>query len=100
MAIEIIEIENPVEQDLSVPYGDRNIVIELRWNPLLNYWYFNMKENNMYIISGVTVQLNCNLIYDTLGLGKLYVIDTQQGTTDAPITKTDLGKRLALARDF
>lgn len=98
--LEIIELKGSKEQSLSVTYGDRNIVIELKWNDVLGLWYLNMKENDVYLISGVTMTPNSNLIYDKLNLGKLYVIDTLQGQTSAPITKDDLGTRLALARDF
>lgn len=98
--LEIIELKGAKEQSLSVTYGDRNIVIELKWNDVLGLWYLNMKENDVYLISGVTMTPNSNLIYDKLNLGKLYVIDTLQGQTSAPITKDDLGTRLALAREF
>jgi hypothetical protein len=97
--IEILEIKNPIEQDLSVVYGDRNIVLELRWNDTRKYWYFNLKENNSVLISGVTMVCNCNLLYPELNLGKLYLIDTK--TDDpAPLKKTDLGTRLAVAREY
>ena len=98
--LEIIELKGAKEQSLSVTYGDRSIVIELRWNDVLGLWYLNMKENDMYLISGVTMTPNANLIYDKLNLGKLYAIDTLQGQTSAPIVKDDLGTRLALAREF
>lgn len=98
--LEIIELKGTKEQSLSVTYGDRNIVIELRWNDTLNLWYLNLKENDIYLISGVTITPNANLIYDELQLGKLYAIDTMQGQTTEPITKDDLGTRLALAREF
>lgn len=98
--LEIIELKGAKEQSLSVTYGDRNIVIELRWNDVLKLWYLNMKENDVYLISGVTMTPNANLIYDKLNLGKLYAIDTLQGQTSAPIVKDDLGTRLALAREF
>lgn len=98
--LEIIELKVAKEQSLSVTYGDRSIVIELRWNDVLGLWYLNMKENDVYLISGVTMTPNANLIYDKLNLGKLYAIDTLQGQTSAPIVKDDLGTRLALAREF
>lgn len=98
--LEIIELKGAKEQSLSVTYGDRSIVIELRWNDVLGLWYLNMKENDVYLISGVTMTPNANLIYDKLNLGKLYAIDTLQGQTSAPIVKDDLGTRLALAREF
>lgn len=98
--LEIIELKGAKEQSLSVTYGDRNIVIELRWNDVLGLWYLSMKENDVYLISGVTMTPNANLIYDKLNLGKLYAIDTLQGQTSAPIVKDDLGTRLALAREF
>lgn len=98
--LEIIELKGAKEQSLSVTYGDRSIVIELRWNDVLGLWYLNMKENNVYLISGVTMTPNANLIYDKLNLGKLYAIDTLQGQTSAPIVKDDLCTRLALAREF
>lgn len=98
--LEIIELKGAKEQSLSVTYGDRSIVIELRWNDVLGLWYLNMKENDVYLISGVTMTPNSNLIYDKLNLGKLYAIDTLQGQTSAPIVRDDLGTRLALAREF
>lgn len=98
--LEIIELKGAKEQSLSVTYGDRNIVIELKWSDVLRLWYLNMKENDVYLISGVTMTPNANLIYDKLNLGKLYAIDTLQGQTSAPIVKDDLGTRLALARKF
>ena len=98
--LEIIELKGAKEQSLSVTYGDRSIVIELRWNDVLGLWYLNMKENDVYLISGVTMTPNANLIYDKLNLGKLYAIDTLQGQTSTPIVKDDLGTRLALAREF
>ena len=98
--LEIIELKGAKEQSLSVTYGDRSIVIEIRWNDVLGLWYLNMKENDVYLISGVTMTPNSNLIYDKLNLGKLYAIDTLQGQTSAPIVRDDLGTRLALAREF
>lgn len=100
MALEIIEIENAKDQNLVVSYGSRSIIFEIKWNELLNYWYFNIKENGAYIASGLTMVVNTNLLYDKFQLGKLYLIDTLQGQTTAPIVKTDLGTRLALAREY
>lgn len=98
--LEIIELNGSDEQTVSVAYGDRTITIELRWNDVLEKWYLNLKENETYLIQGATMTPNANLIYDKLNLGKLYAIDTQQGTTRAPIVKHDLGTRLALAREY
>lgn len=98
---EVIEISNPSDQDLIVSYGDREITIELRWNDVLNYWYINVKENDSYIAPGIPLTaLNANLLYDKFNLGKLYLVDTEQGVNNAPITKSDLGKRLALIREY
>ena len=98
--LEIIELNGSDEQTVSVAYGDRTITIELRWNDVLEKWYLNLKENETYLIQGATMTPNANLIYDKLNLGKLYAIDTLQGTTRAPIVKNDLGTRLALAREY
>lgn len=98
--LEIIELNGSDEQTVSVTYGDRIITIELRWNDVLEKWYLNLKENETYLIQGVTMTPNANLIYDKLNLGKLYAIDTMQGTTRSPIVKHDLGTRLALAREY
>lgn len=99
--LEVIEINSPTEQDLVVAYGDREITIEVRWNDILNFWYFNLKENEKYIATGISgVAVNSNLLYDRLKLGKLYLIDTLQGSTNSPIVKSDLGKRLALTREY
>lgn len=98
--LEIIEIENPTEQSLVVPYGNRSIVYELKWNDILGHWYFNIKENDQYIATGLTMSLNTNLLYNKFNLGALYLIDTQQDQTDKPIVKSDLGTRLALAREY
>lgn len=100
MALEIIEIENAEDQNLVVSYGSRSIVYELKWNDLLQHWYFNIKENDVYIATGMTMSINSNLLYDKFQLGKLYLIDTLEGKTTAPIVKSDLGKRLAFARDY
>lgn len=100
--MEIIEITNPTEQNLAVNYGERQIVLELRWNDLLNYWFLNVKENIkgewVYLGLGMTMSLNSNLFFDKWNLGKLYLIDVEQGQTTEPIKKEDLGTRLALAR--
>lgn len=98
--LEIIELNGSDEQTVSVNYGDRTITIELRWNDVLEKWYLNLKENETYLIQGVTMTPNANLIYDKLNLGKLYAIDTMQGMTSAKIVKNDLGTRLALAREY
>ena len=98
---EVIEISNPSDQDLIVSYGAREITIELRWNDVLNYWYINVKENDTYIAPGISLTaLNANTLYDKFNLGKLYLVDTEQGVNNAPITKSDLGKRLALIREY
>lgn len=98
--LEVIEISTPIEQDLIVAYGDRNITFEFRWNDVLNHWYFNIKENDEYIAAGIScTSVNTNLLYDTYMLGKLYLIDTTP-TVNQPYTKADLGKRLALTRDY
>ena len=98
--LEILEIKTPEEQNISVTYGDRTILYEIKWNDVHNVWYFNIKENDEYIATGITMSLNCNLLYDKFGLGKLYLIDTMQGETTDPIVKSDLGTRLALAREW
>lgn len=98
--LEIIELNSSDEQTVSVTYGDRTITIELRWNDVLEKWYLNLKENETYLIRGVTMTPNANLIYDKLNLGKLYAIDTLQGMTRDKIVKNDLGTRLALAREY
>lgn len=98
--LEIIELNGSDEQTVSVTYGDRIITIELRWNDVLEKWYLNLKENETYLIRGLTMTPNANLIYDKLNLGKLYAIDTLQGMTRAKIVKNDLGTRLALAREY
>lgn len=98
--LEIIELNGSDEQNVSVTYGDRTIVIELKWNDTLSMWYLNLKEDDAYLAEGVTMTPNSNLIYDKFKLGKLYAIDTKQGLTTDPIVKSDLGTRLALARDF
>lgn len=98
--LEVIEISSPIEQDLVVAYGDRNITFELRWNDTLSYWYLNIKENNEYIAAGISfTSVNTNLLYDKYELGKLYLIDTASNPNQ-PYTKADLGKRLALTRDY
>lgn len=98
--LEILEIRVPEEQSISVTYGSRNIVYELKWNDVYNTWYFNIKEDDVYIATGITMSINCNLLYDKFKLGKLYLIDTLQGETTDPIVKSDLGDRLALAREW
>ena len=99
--LEVIEIGSPTEQDLIVAYGDRDITIEVRWNDILNYWYFNLKEQEEYIASGISgTAFNTNLLYDKFKLGKLYLIDTLEGETNSPVLKSDLGKRIALVRDY
>lgn len=99
--MEVIEINNPVEQDLIVSYGDREITIELRWNDTLSYWYLNIKEKDTYIASGIScTAINANLLYDKFKLGKLYMVDMQQHENSNPIVKEDLGRRVALMRDY
>lgn len=99
--LEVIEIKNPVEQNLALSYGERDIVLEIRWNDVLQYWYFNIKENDEYIATGISGRaVNSNLLYDVYKLGKLYLIDTQQGINSSPILQSDLGNRLALMRDY
>lgn len=98
--LEVIEISNPVEQDLIVAYGEREITIEVRWNDVLGYWYFNLKENDTYLAPGISgTAVNSNMLYDEFKLGKLYLVDTAEDTT-VPLVKDDLGKRLALVRDY
>lgn len=98
--LEIIEIENPTEQNIVVSYGTRSIIYEIKWNDISNHWYFNIKENDQYIATGLTMSINTNLLYNKFNLGTLYLIDTKQGQTDEPIVKSDLGTRLALAREY
>lgn len=98
--LEIIEIENPTEQNIVVSYGTRSIIYEIKWNDISNHWYFNIKENDRYIATGLTMSINTNLLYNKFNLGTLYLIDTKQGQTDEPIVKSDLGTRLALAREY
>lgn len=99
--LEVIEISNAEEQDLVVSYGDRDITIEVRWNDVLNFWYFNLKEFSEYIATGISgTAINANLLYDKFNLGKLYLLDTQRDTNSNPIVRSDLGKRLALVREY
>lgn len=98
--LEVIEISNPVEQDLIVAYGEREITIEVRWNDVLGYWYFNLKENDTYLAPGISgTAVNSNMLYDEFKLGKLYLVDTAEDTS-FPLVKDDLGKRLALVREY
>lgn len=99
--LEVIEISNAEEQDLVVSYGDRDITIEVRWNDVLNFWYFNLKEFSEYIATGISgTAINANLLYDKFNLGKLYLLDTEMETNSNPIVRSDLGKRLALVREY
>lgn len=96
--LEIIELATPTEQTKTVLYGDRNIKISIRWNYLKKHWFFDLFENDVPLYTGVTMTPNSNLLYDRLGLGKLFLIDTKHKETSEPIKKEDLGKRLQLAR--
>ena len=100
--MEIIEISSAIEQNLSVSYDNRNIVIELKWNDVKGFWYFNLKEDDDYLCYGVQMTLNRNLLYPKFNLGQLYFLDTYFGTLDEKnaITKDDLGNRLVLARVY
>lgn len=100
--MEIIEITSPIEQDLSVSYDSRNIVIELKYNDVKGFWYFNLREDDNYLCYGVQMTYNRNLLYTKFELGQLYLMDTFFGTKTEklPISKEDLGSRLVLARVY
>ena len=100
MALEIINITSPTEQSKNVMYGDRKIRFHIRWNGIKNHWFLDIYENDTPLYIGVTMSVNSNLLYDRLGIGKLFLIDTKYGTTSDPIKKEDLGTRLQLARLF
>lgn len=98
--MEIIDITNPIEQDLLIEYENRNIVLELKYNDVKGFWYFNLHEDGNYLCYGVQMTLNRNLFYPKLNLGQLYLMDTYFNTIDEKkeIVKEDLGTRLVLAR--
>ena len=98
--LEIIELATPTEQTKTVLYGDRSIKFSIRWNELKNHWFLDIFENETPLYTGITMTPNSNLLFDILGLGKLFLIDTKYGTTFEPIKKSDLGKRLQLARVY
>lgn len=97
---QIIEIATPTEQEKIVQYGDRAIRFDIRWNERTQMWFLDIFEENVPLLTGVTMVTNSNLLYDDLGLGKLYLVDTKYGLTTDSITKSDLGTRLVLMRDF
>lgn len=98
--LEILEINDPVDQELAVQYGTRSIVFGIKWNETLSQWALTVKENGAILAAGVTMSLNANLLYDKFNIGKLFLIDTYQGTQQEgkKVVKNDLGARLALAR--
>lgn len=98
--LEILEISEPVDQELAVQYGTRSIVFGIKWNETLGQWALTVKENGAILAAGVTMSLNSNLLYDKFNIGKLFLIDTYQGTPQEgqKVVKNDLGARLALAR--
>lgn len=98
--LQIIDIETPVDQEKFVQYGDRTIEFQFRWNEKTNNWYMNILENGGVIAMGITMALNSNLLYDRMGLGKIYLIDTKYGKTSDPIVKSDFGSRLVLGRVY
>lgn len=97
---QIIEIATPTEQEKIVQYGDRAIRFKIRWNEKTAQWFLDLYEENVPLLNGITMVTNSNLLYDDLGLGKLYLVDTKYGLTTEPVTKSDLGSRLVLMRDF
>ena len=98
--LEIIELTTPTDQVKTVLYGDRNIKFNIRWNYLKNHWILDLFEEETPIYTGITMTPNSNLLYNKLGLGKLFLIDTKYGETSEPVKKEDLGSRLQLARLF
>lgn len=101
--LEILEISSATDQELQVSYGARTILLGLAWNDVLNQWVLTVKEQNNggteVLAAGVTMTINANLLYDKFELGKLYLIDTEPDN-EAELYKSDLGKRLALARIY
>jgi hypothetical protein len=100
MALQEIEIQTPTEQNFVVPYGKRNITFDLRYNSYDGYWFIDLSESGTQLLNGARLTIQSNAIFDSLKLGKLYLIDKLAGLTTVPIVKTDLGIRTILTRDF
>ena len=103
MSVELIDLSPGVEQDLVVPYGERNIRMQIRYNSFFNYWWVSLYDDDtdVSILTGIRFIPDVNILdsLQYLGLGLLGIWDTQSDS-DLAITRADLGGRLKLYRSL
>ena len=104
MSVELIDLNVGVEQNVVVPYVERNIRIELRYSSFFEYWFFNMKDDDTdeYIICGIKLIPNVNVLdsFKNLGFGLFGIWDTEEDSNVPISMREDLGGRLKLYRDL
>lgn len=103
MAIETIQTNVGVEQEVIVPYGKVNLRFVFQFNDYFNNWFFNLLNDGTgeVILMGAALTLNYDAFFGLgLNYGTLTLTDTDPTNFNPIALKADFGNRLKLVRNF
>lgn len=103
MAIETIQTNVGVEQEVVVPYGQINLRFVFQFNDYFNNWFFNLLNDatGEIILMGAALTLGYDAFFGLgLNYGTLTLTDTDPANPDPILLKADFGNRLKLVRNF
>lgn len=103
MAIETIQTNVGVEQEVVVPYGKVNLRFVFQFNDYFNNWFFNLLNDGTseVILMGAALTLGYDAFFGLgLNYGTLTLTDTDPTNPDSIVLKADFGNRLKLVRDY
>lgn len=103
MAIETIQTNVGVEQEVVVPYGKTNLRFVFQFNDYFNSWFFNLfnDDTDAVILMGVGLTLGYDAFFGLgLNYGTLTLTDTEPTNPDPISLKANFGARLKLVRNY
>lgn len=72
-------------------------VVQLRFNPLQQFWFYDLYDGDTLLLAGQKLELNSYPIaLETLHYPKLFLVDTDPTNPEPINMETDLGDRLEL----
>lgn len=103
MAIETIQTNVGVEQEVVVPYGKENLRFVFQFNDYFNNWFFNLLNDGTgeVILMGAALTLGFDAFFGLgLNYGTLTLTDTEPTNPNPIALKIDFGNRLKLVRNY
>lgn len=103
MAIETIQTNVGVEQEVVVPYGQVNLRFVFQFNDYFNNWFFNLLNDGTgeVILLGAALTLGSDVFFGLgLNYGTLTLTDIEPTNPNPIALKANFGDRLRLVRDF